>query len=196
MSLKQLLIILSILGAVNITLISSWLGPAAFTPNNQSDQLDVLAAQDNTLSQQKPQAKSQSIKSASSSLQKIPAPKNKTNDTQKDSFVLGKQLETFFFRTGEYELLSIDKAKLYRLARFLRKNRRLRIVVMGWADHRGEAPYNRRLSKLRASAIAFQLRYMGIRRWRIIHRGMGIAESTPYLDKSRRATVYIYQEQQ
>jgi outer membrane protein OmpA-like peptidoglycan-associated protein len=87
------------------------------------------------------------------------------------------QLE-MLFRTNDAQLTQQGEERLSLLAAFLEKNADLDIRIEGFADPRGTAAQNLRLSQARANAVAELLSYAGVDESRMSVVALGESEST------------------
>ena len=86
------------------------------------------------------------------------------------------QLE-MLFKTGEAKLTPQGESRLALLASFLSNNPDLDILIEGFADPRGDAKANQRLSEARAKAVAGRLAAVGIEPNRMTVLGHGEQQS-------------------
>jgi outer membrane protein OmpA-like peptidoglycan-associated protein/tetratricopeptide (TPR) repeat protein len=82
-------------------------------------------------------------------------------------------LPVIFFGFDKYEIAASEKAKVDELISMMKKYPEVTIVLTGYADSRGPAFYNKRLSLKRAKAVATLLEQSGISSSRITVEGAG-----------------------
>ncbi len=104
------------------------------------------------------------------------------------------------FPTGDDKLSFQDEQRLASLAKYLKKNPKLKVRLDGHADPRGTDEYNNVLSKERAESVASALKEKGIEESRIsLHsHGASLASTEKNRDKyalDRRVHIEVYDEE-
>ncbi len=82
-------------------------------------------------------------------------------------------LPVIFFGFDKYEIPQKERDKITALAQVMKENPSLTVELVGYADAKGPARYNRRLSLKRAKAVASLLEEAGIDASRLSVRGEG-----------------------
>ncbi len=101
------------------------------------------------------------------------------------------ETEYLIFEKNEYELSSVQKARLNKMVVLLAKNSNKKALVTGFADKSGNSEYNAWLSQQRAESVKEFLKSMGISSDRIVLTYFGDTESTTAGPADRRVEVSL-----
>lgn len=104
------------------------------------------------------------------------------------------------FSTGDDKLTFQDQQRIASLAKYLKKNPKLKVRLDGHADQRGTDEYNNVLSKERAESVSSALKDKGIEASRISVQahGASLASTEKNRDKyalDRRVHIEVYNEE-
>ena len=106
-------------------------------------------------------------------------------DNTQDSIIVALQpmttgssvrLDNLYFDYDSDVILSTSYAEIDRLAKFLKKNLKVNIEIVGHTDNQGKADYNMKLSERRANALMNALIKKGIDPKRLSAKGMGSSQ--------------------
>lgn len=97
------------------------------------------------------------------------------------------ELPIVYFAFNSCKIRPSQMPALHRLARVLKHDSTLKIKVIGWADKRGNAAVNKRMSVQRARAVRQWLMSRGIKASRILINGNGIDFNAANNALARRA---------
>lgn len=106
------------------------------------------------------------------------------------------------FATNKAELKSNGLVNINKLAQFLQENPDRKVIVEGYTDSTGSAPYNQSLSERRATSVQVALIKMGVDPARIVAQGYGkeypVAENSSVSGRAmnRRVEVTISNDNQ
>jgi len=101
------------------------------------------------------------------------------------------EIEYLVFDKNDYQLSSVQKARLNKTLVLLAKAPSQKVLVTGFADKSGDAEYNARLSRKRAESVQAFFESMGIDRERIVLTYFGDTESTTIGPADRRVEVSL-----
>ncbi len=102
-----------------------------------------------------------------------------------------ESLRSVYFNTAKYNITKAAAARLDRMAAILMTRPELKIFVEGFADVRGNVPYNKTLSENRAKAVKSYLVSKGCNADAIILKGFGENQYYPTLQLNRRADIMV-----
>ncbi len=102
-----------------------------------------------------------------------------------------ESLRSVYFATAKYNINKAAAARLDRMAAILKTRPELKIFVEGFADVRGNIPYNKTLSDNRAKAVKAYLVSKGCNPDIIILKGFGENQYYPTLQLNRRADIMV-----
>ncbi len=105
-----------------------------------------------------------------------------------------ESLRSVYFHTAKYDITKAAAARLDRMAAILKTRPELKIFVEGFADVRGNIPYNKTLSDNRAKAVKAYLVSKGCNPEIIILKGFGENQYYPTLQLNRRADIMVIWE--
>ncbi len=105
-----------------------------------------------------------------------------------------ESLRSVYFHTAKYNITKAAAARLDRMAAILKTRPELKIFVEGFADVRGNIPYNKTLSDNRAKAVKAYLVSKGCNPEIIILKGFGENQYYPTLQLNRRADIMVIWE--